>query len=109
MQLFLSLTCNGNLHLLNTLIYRYHHKILKNLLLGWFCFIQQDDGKVVAVQHATNESDDAINLKKAIAAAFQANFKGTANEDEIDTQSFHHAHYRYDHNNNYDIDSISAS
>ena len=95
MQLFLSLiVLIITKTLLNTLIYRYHHKILKNLLSGWFCFIQQDDGKVVAVQHATNESDDAINLKKAIAAAFQANFKGTTDEDEIDTQSFHHAHYR---------------
>ena len=81
------------MHVLN----RYHRKPLKNLLSGWFCFIQQDDGKVVAVQHATNESDDAINFKKAIVAAFQANFKGTTDEEETDTQSSHHAHYRYAH------------
>ena len=54
-----------------------------------------EDGKVAAVQHAINESDDATNFKKAIAAAFQANFEGTSNEEEIDTQSYHIAHYRY--------------
>ena len=77
------------------LINRYHKKIIRNLLSGWFCFVQTEDGKVVAIQHAANESDEAANFKKAIAAAFQANFKGTSNEEEVDTQSYHIAHYRY--------------
>ena len=56
--------------------------------------MQTDDGKVVAVQHASNELDDSINFKKSIAAAFQANFKGTEDEEEVDPQSDHIAHYR---------------
>lgn len=66
-----------------------------HVLSGWFCFVQTDDGKVVAVHHASTELDDAINFKKSIAAAFQANFKGTEQEEEADPQSNHIAHYRY--------------
>ena len=35
------------------------------------------------------------DFKKAIAAAFQANFKGTEEEEEIDPQSKHISHYRW--------------
>ena len=65
------------------------------LLSQWFCFIQTDDGKVVAVQHANDEKQSAIDLKKSIAAAFQANFKGTEEEKESDPQSEHISHYKY--------------
>ena len=69
---------------------------MANMLGGLFCFVQTEDGKVVAAQHAaTGENDYAINLKKSIAAAFQANFKGTGEEEEIDPQSDHISHYRY--------------
>ena len=81
----------GNPVILN----RYHKRILADKLSGWFCFVQTDDGKVVAVQHAPNDSDDTVNFKKAIAAAFQANFKQTPSEEETDIQSHHNAHYRY--------------
>lgn len=65
------------------------------MLSGWFCFVQTEDGKVVAVHHAKDENDDAINFKKSVAAGFQANLKGTEEEEEIDPQSNHIAHYRY--------------
>ena len=52
----------------------------------------------MSVQHASDDSDDAVDLKKSIAAAFQANFKGTEEEEEDDPQSDHIAHYRYDTN-----------
>ena len=65
------------------------------LLSQWFCFVQTDDGKVVAVQHASDERQSAIDMKKSIAAAFQANFRGTEEETESDPQSEHIAHYRY--------------
>ena len=68
--------------------------MLANLLDGWFYFVQTEDGKVLAVYHATGEKDFAINLKKSIAAAFQANFKGSKEEKEIDPQSVHISHYR---------------
>ena len=70
-------------------------KHVDQTLSGWFCFVQTEDGKIVAVQHNTNESDIAVNIKKSIAAAFQANFKGTEEEIESDLQSDHVAHYRY--------------
>ena len=37
----------------------------------------------------------SIDLKKSIAAAFQANFRGTEEEKESDPQSEHIAHYKY--------------
>ena len=61
---------------------------------GWFCFVQTDSGKIMAVHHAAEESDEAVDFKKSIAAAFQANFKGTGQEKEDDPQSEHTAHYR---------------
>lgn len=65
------------------------------MLSGWFCFVQTEDGKVAAVIHGKHENDDAINFKKSIAAAFQNNLKGTDEEEEVDPQSRHTAHYRY--------------
>ena len=56
--------------------------------------MQVRDGKIVVVHHAVGESEDAVDLKKSIAAAFQANFKGTEHEEEEDPQSDHIAHYR---------------
>ena len=63
------------------------------LLASWFCFVQTEDGKVVAVQHPRTESQNTVDFKRAIAAAFQANFKGTTEEIESDPQSTHIAHY----------------
>ena len=74
---------------------RYQRRSTNQLLSGWFCFVQTSDGKIVAVHHASNESSDALNFKKSIAAAFQANFKGTEQEEEDDPQSDHISHYRY--------------
>ena len=45
--------------------------------------------KVVSVFHSRNENLEAVNFKKSIAAAFQANFKGTTQEEETDSQSKH--------------------
>ena len=61
----------------------------------WFCFAQSTTGKILGVFHPKNEDNEIINFKKTIAAAFQANFKGTAEEDEGDSQTFHHSHYKY--------------
>ena len=64
------------------------------LLSQWFCFIQDDDGKVVAVQHPSGENAEVVNIKKGVASAFQTNFKGTAEEEEEDTLSQHTSSYR---------------
>jgi len=50
------------------------------LMSQWFCFVQTADGKVVAVEHPAKENVEVVNFKKGIAAAFQANFKGTTVE-----------------------------
>ena len=65
------------------------------LLSGWFCFVQTEEGKVVATYHSKEDHPSAVNIKKSIAAAFQANFKGTDTEEEVDLQSVHTSHYRY--------------
>ena len=59
-----------------------------------FCFLQTKHGNILAVQYNRNESDDVINLKKRIAAAFQANFGDTPKVIEVDPLSKHWSHYR---------------
>ena len=44
--------------------------------------------------HSQGENADAVNFKKGIAAAFQANLRGTLEETEIDPNSKHMSHYR---------------
>lgn len=66
------------------------------VLSSWFCFVQTEDGKVVATEYSKGDWPDAVNLKKGIAAAFQANFKGTPSEQEEDTMSRHTAAYRWE-------------
>ena len=63
-------------------------------LSGWFCFVQTNTGQVVSVFHSHTEEVEVVNIKKGIAAAFQANFRGTSEETEIDPQSKHISHYR---------------
>ena len=60
-----------------------------------FCFMQADDGKVVAVQYPSGENTEVVNIKKGIASAFQTNFKGTTEEEEEDTMSQHTSSYRW--------------
>ena len=67
---------------------------MDKLMAGWFCFVQTVEGKVATVFHASTSDPQAVNLKKSIAAAFQANFKRTEEEEEIDPQSIHISHYR---------------
>lgn len=77
------------------IISRKQNEHVNNLLSRWFCFVQTEDGKVVTVQHASNEQISAVDIKKSIAAAFQANLKGSEEEIESDPQSDHISHYRY--------------
>ena len=62
---------------------------------GWFKFVQTEDGSVPAVFHNNGDDPTALNFKKAISAAFQANFKGTSRKIEADPQSLHVAEYTY--------------
>ena len=69
-------------------------KVANTILNGPFCFVQTSDGKVVAVEYNPEEKTFVVNLKKGVAAAFQANFKKTASEIEEDTMSKHVSHFR---------------
>ena len=71
------------------------HDALLNDLSGWFQFVQIEDGSVPAVFHSREENAEILNIKKAIAAAFQANFEGTQAKMEADPQSVHLAEYRF--------------
>lgn len=66
-----------------------------HLLSEWFCFIQSNEGKILSVQYSPTEAREVVNIKKGIAAAFQANFKKTEVEVEQDIQSKHYSHYRF--------------
>ena len=59
-----------------------------------FCFVRTESGKIPAVYHPETDSVEVVNTKKSIAAAFQANFRGTELEPEEDPQSAHFSHYR---------------
>ena len=63
----------------------------------WFCFMRNSNGKILGVFHPAGEGINVVNFKKSIAAAFQANFAGTEDEDETDSQSHHTSHYRLMH------------
>ena len=62
---------------------------------GWFEFVQTEDGSIPVIRHSREEDAEVINIKKAVASAFQANFKGTKVKEEADPQSHHKAEYTY--------------
>ena len=68
--------------------------LMTNLSSGQFCFVQAENGRVVEIFYEQRSNPDGVNLKKSIAAAFQANFKNQKEEEEEDPQSLHRAHYR---------------
>ena len=63
------------------------------LMHGWFHFIQTEDGSIPSIRHSQEEDREIVNTKKAVVSAFQANFLGTKEKEEVDPQSQHMAHY----------------
>ena len=63
------------------------------MMSGWFKYVQTEDGSIPAIFHAKGEDVAALNFKKGLTAAFQANFKGTSSKVEADPQSIHVAKY----------------
>ena len=68
---------------------------MNQLYSGQFCFIQVENGRVVEISYENDSHPEGVNLKKSIAAAFQANFQNQEEEEEEDPQSVHVAHYRW--------------
>ena len=62
---------------------------------GWFQFVQTEDGSIPVTRYSREEDHEIVNIKKAVASAFQANFKGTSTREEADPQSLHTAEYTY--------------
>ena len=66
-------------------------------LKGEFCYVQTRNGKIVSIHYSLTEDDEAINIKRGIAGAFQANFDKQKEVEELDPSSSHVSHYRYVH------------
>ena len=67
---------------------------MTKLFSGQFCFVQAENGRVVEIYYEKDSHPEGVNLKKSIAAAFQANLHNQEEEEEEDPQSLHVAHYR---------------
>ena len=73
------------------------HKIaslLNNKLKGEFCYVQTKNGKIVSIHYSPTEDEEAINVKRGITGAFQANFDNQEEVEETDPGSTHISHYR---------------
>ena len=68
--------------------------LMTKLFSGQFCFVQAENGRVVEISYEKDSHPDGVDLKKSIAAAFQANFHNQEEEEEEDPQSLHVAHYQ---------------
>ena len=56
--------------------------------------MQTENGRVVEISYEEGSHPEGVNIKKSIAAAFQANFQNQEEEEEEDPQSVHVAHYQ---------------
>ena len=74
---------------------RSAQQILRQKMSGRFLFVRTKDGSVPATYFSREEDPVAVNLKKAVVSAFQANFEGTKFKEEADPQSLHTSEYRY--------------
>ena len=62
---------------------------MTKLFSGQFCFVQAENGRVVEISYEEGSHPEGLNLKKSIAAAFQANFQNQEEEEEEDPLSTH--------------------
>ena len=69
-------------------------EFLEDQLKGEFCYIQTNDGKIVSVHFNHTENQQSLNIKKGIAAVFQANFDNAEEIIESDPGSSHVSHYK---------------
>ena len=67
---------------------------LMDKLKGEFCYVQTRDGKIVSVHYSPTEDEEAVNVKRGITGAFQANFDHQEIAEESDPGSTHISHYR---------------
>ena len=63
-------------------------------LKGEFCYVQTRSGKIVSIHYSPTADEEAINVKRGITGAFQANFDNQEEVEELDPGSSHISHYR---------------
>lgn len=63
-------------------------------LKGEFCYVQTNNGSIVSIHYSPTENEEAINVKRGITGAFQANFYNQEEVEELDPGSSHISHYR---------------
>ena len=68
---------------------------LEDKLKGEFCYVQTGNGKIVSIHYSPTKDEEAINVKRGITGAFQANFDNQKEVEESDPGSSHVSHYRY--------------
>ena len=56
--------------------------------------MQTQNGKIVSIHYSPDEDKEAVNVKRGIASAFQANFDDQEEVEELDPGSSHVSHYR---------------
>ena len=63
-------------------------------LKGDYCYVQTKNGRIVSIHYSPNDNQEAINVKRGITGAFQANFDDKKEVVELDPGSTHVSHYR---------------
>ena len=56
--------------------------------------METQKGSIVSIHYSLSEKEDAVNVKRGIAGAFQANFDNQEEVEELDPGSSHISHYR---------------
>ena len=69
-------------------------EFLEDQLKGEFCYVQTRDGKIASIHFSQSENQQSLNIKKGIAAVFQANFDNAEKIIESDPGSSHISHYK---------------
>jgi len=69
-------------------------QVMEDEIKGEFCYVQTSDGMIVSVHYGNTENEEAINIKRSIASAFQGNFESNKGDvEEADASSVHTSHY----------------
>ena len=56
--------------------------------------MQADNGSIVSIHYHPTKNEEAVNVKRGITSAFQANFDYQEEVVELDPGSSHISHYR---------------
>lgn len=69
--------------------------LLMDKLKGDYCYVQTKNGRIMSIHYSPNGNEEAINVKRGITGAFQANFDNKKEVEELDPGSSHVSHYSF--------------